>query len=500
MKKNRLITIICCAALFVLFVLCGCSCVSKRSKLDMLNAAAEEVGVPWATSHGLIVSTKDYESVFYGWTSVNMATNTLSHFFFDSIKNVNDDGTEDVIYFDEAIELAAWDAVYPGDDKIVRQTETVVFNGTESWNFGMLSGGMSCYRVLPGLGTGRLDVYCNYYSTAEMERNTVSLSGSFDNVIFRADGFSSVEEWKAYLSSLYAQGNPLTIVYRSQVVVEEYFNFNVEQLLGFNQGIEEGYQSGYDDGYGEGVDDVLYSQEYGVFYNSTYSLDVSYKVSSKLFVDSVENIACPLSSSTLVLGDVLEPWLDFFDGGLAIFVDAKLRVNFATPFFYKNNLFEFWSEEMDSLPSFTIIDTNDRRYEAYLAWLVVDDTEYCYIKVKEHYGTAVIDSIIVKALELGFGSIDLMYYPCLAYMPSLAEDVDFYGKGYNAGYAAAFDKQAESGSLADGIRSFLYSLFDAPVDTFMSVVNFEIDGFDLGGLVAFILTLFILAFIIKMFI
>ncbi len=66
-----------------------------------------------------------------------------------------------------------------------------------------------------------------------------------------------------------------------------------------------------------------------------------------------------------------------------------------------------------------------------------------------------------------------------------------YKEGYLKGQADAFKKVSE-GSLGESVRTFVYSLFDAPVSTFTSIFQFEIDGINLGSVVAFFLTLIIL--------
>ncbi len=75
---------------------------------------------------------------------------------------------------------------------------------------------------------------------------------------------------------------------------------------------------------------------------------------------------------------------------------------------------------------------------------------------------------------------------------------DGYKEGYRKGQVDVYAQKAEDGTLADGVSSFLYTLFDAPINAFMSVFSFEIDGFDIGGLVAFILTIVIVVYVYRL--
>ena len=73
---------------------------------------------------------------------------------------------------------------------------------------------------------------------------------------------------------------------------------------------------------------------------------------------------------------------------------------------------------------------------------------------------------------------------------------DGHDEGYNVGLAVG--KNSVSGNtLATSVKSFVFSLFDAPVSTFMDVFNFDYDGFNIGALVAFIFSIAIVAGVLK---
>ena len=62
-----------------------------------------------------------------------------------------------------------------------------------------------------------------------------------------------------------------------------------------------------------------------------------------------------------------------------------------------------------------------------------------------------------------------------------------YDKGYNDGKTDALSQLSDE-PLSQSLRGFVFSLFDAPVSTFLNTFNISYDGFDLGALVAFIFT------------
>ena len=83
-----------------------------------------------------------------------------------------------------------------------------------------------------------------------------------------------------------------------------------------------------------------------------------------------------------------------------------------------------------------------------------------------------------------------------------------FNSGYDKGYGEGEDFGFQTGktvgmnsvsgdTLAKSVKAFAFSLFDAPVNTFMGVFNFEYDGFDIGALVSFIFSIVIVAGILK---
>ena len=71
-----------------------------------------------------------------------------------------------------------------------------------------------------------------------------------------------------------------------------------------------------------------------------------------------------------------------------------------------------------------------------------------------------------------------------------------YDKGYQIGKAETLETISDE-DLPASVRSFVFSLFDAPVSTFLNAFNLSWDGFDFGGLVAFIFTAVVIVGFVK---
>lgn len=72
-----------------------------------------------------------------------------------------------------------------------------------------------------------------------------------------------------------------------------------------------------------------------------------------------------------------------------------------------------------------------------------------------------------------------------------------YDRGYSEGYAKALNG-VDGNSLAATVRNFVYTLFDAPVSTFLSFVNFEIDGFNVVDIATFLFTIAVVIALIRL--
>ena len=112
-----------------------------------------------------------------------------------------------------------------GKVKYVQMCKKVVFDGTERWYTSNASGGYK--RVYTELQKIAISVtssteltpsLCNYYpvQTSEDTYRKVtgfSISANGKSLYFYDDNFQDDADWEAHLAELYAQGNPLTIVY-----------------------------------------------------------------------------------------------------------------------------------------------------------------------------------------------------------------------------------------------------------------------------------------------
>ena len=121
-------------------------------------------------------------------------------------------------------ELGEWDKVEFENQKVVRGTETIVFNGTENWTDYTSAGGIKSFQL--GLSKKSIAYTCisNFYNkrkNADFELGNGECQNGSWVVIYKDDNYTTVADWKAHLAELYASGNPLTIAYESTTYTEE---------------------------------------------------------------------------------------------------------------------------------------------------------------------------------------------------------------------------------------------------------------------------------------
>lgn len=97
------------------------------------------------------------------------------------------------------------------------------------------------------------------------------------------------------------------------------------------------------------------------------------------------------------------------------------------------------------------------------------------------------------------------------------QEQDFYDNGYEIGYDDGYklgfdgghrkgyaegindaNAKLDDSSLTGSVTSFVFSLFDAPIDSFMGAMNLQYDGFNLGDLLSFIFTILLIVGIFRL--
>ncbi len=294
----------------------------------------------------------------------------------------------------------------------------------------------------------------------------------------------------------------------------------------YNRGYEEGYFDAAEKlsvGY---LGDITYSaswrNEEGEYVNSFYEFSTSYSKAGMLGVDflnfynqnidlidsmSYLNFYIPLyySEEQAILYKDLTLFLSLdkvFEGNLIIYF-TPFENDVDIPFELKlcgERLYELRAPNSYVFDDSTIdIDLDTLKIESIRIYVDLS-SEIQYLRLSTGTSTSAL------SYQLGYQEGEF-YGSSSGYTKGYEEGYDSgksagdengYLRGYDKGKADAYDKQASTGTVGSSVRSFVFALFDAPIDAFMSVFNFEVDGFDIGGFVTFIMSLGLIAFIMKL--
>ncbi len=143
-------------------------------------------------------------------------------------------GQEDISFAPAVpVELGEWDDIDVARRKIVRQTETVVFDGTEDWTIdGLLDGNyaMTVALTAPSDTAYNHAMLCGGFETGgELTESTDGVPRPIDQHCMLLNNhftltdvrYRSADEWKAHLAAMYAAGTPLTIAYKREAATED---------------------------------------------------------------------------------------------------------------------------------------------------------------------------------------------------------------------------------------------------------------------------------------
>lgn len=166
------------------------------------------------------------------------------------------------------IELAEYDVAYPETGEIQRQSKTIVFDGTESWNEVSSDTRYQYISTLPVLADkDDMVVISNLFVTNS--ENGISLIGEtsdgMTSVRLRGNKtehpeFDTVDEWKAYLAAQFAAGNPLTVTYQTAKATTEATPFDKSKYIAWKNGSET-IEQGANDNSEYGAEDTV-KQDY----------------------------------------------------------------------------------------------------------------------------------------------------------------------------------------------------------------------------------------------
>lgn len=152
------------------------------------------------------------------------------------------------------IELTEYDVAYPETGETKRQSNTIVFDGTEVWGIYTLATPEEGFTVfqfslsaagapgVPPTSDGAAQVICNYYpwhAYGYVRDGTSQSTNSEGTTWFvKQNEYSTVEEWKAHLAELAAAGDPLTVTYKTAEATTEATPFNKSKYIAWKNGSE----------------------------------------------------------------------------------------------------------------------------------------------------------------------------------------------------------------------------------------------------------------------
>ncbi len=160
--------------------------------------------------------------------------NGLKNANFKGIESRGTDEQEDISFtLATPVELGKWDYMDVARRKVVRQTRTLVFDGTEIWglesinSWGFANFQHQLYEENSAVGRS-VDAVCTVYditptAIVNADRRGLCVSKNLDhtNLYFRESGITTVEAWKAHLARLHANGTPLIVSYKTDVILSE---------------------------------------------------------------------------------------------------------------------------------------------------------------------------------------------------------------------------------------------------------------------------------------
>ena len=192
------------------------------------------------------------------WLAIYEGT-TLNNLLFKPMVNRGSSAlpyepyTQSVLSLPEAVELTEYDTAYPETGEIQRQSNTITFNGTETWqiytpNEGNKQEGYTCFETILSPKSvspenGQNSVMNNYMwskygyaSTNSGACQSTTYLGT--NIIIKQNQFNTIDEWKAHLAALSEAGNPLTVTYKTAEATTEQADFSADSYIAWKNGSE----------------------------------------------------------------------------------------------------------------------------------------------------------------------------------------------------------------------------------------------------------------------
>lgn len=177
----------------------------------------------WGAGNALTVTEEllNAKVSIYGNRFIDNETKQVILKDFRIVKNPDDEFKP---YESDSIELAEYDYIDPQKGELVRQTKTLVLEGTEEW---FVEDTLSSYRIgLRLVDNAPHELIFDIPNIVSNLYETVTPSNTFDgrkgitihgNILYVRDGnyaTNDISLWKSHLAELYANGTPLVVEYK----------------------------------------------------------------------------------------------------------------------------------------------------------------------------------------------------------------------------------------------------------------------------------------------
>lgn len=210
--------------------------------------------------------SKGYADISAGWHVVAEKNNfsiriiiyegtTVNNLVFKPMLNYGSSAlpyepyTQSVLSLTEAVELTEYDTAYPETGEIQRQSNTLTFNGTETWYTSIINNCYAYYVITKPVGFSRNGLISNKITTRA--HNVISgqnegcymSNTNFNAIVFwflqtAYPNLSTSTAWKAQLAAWNEAGNPLTVTYKTVETTTEQADFSADSYIAWKNGSE----------------------------------------------------------------------------------------------------------------------------------------------------------------------------------------------------------------------------------------------------------------------
>nr|DAW21214.1 MAG TPA: hypothetical protein [Caudoviricetes sp.] len=157
--------------------------------------------------------------------------------------------TQSVLSLPEAVELTEYDTAYPETGEIQRQSNTLTFNGTETWYTSIINDCYAYYVITKPVGFSRNGLISNkittrvYNAISGQNEGCYMSNADFNAIVFwflqtAYPNLSTSTAWKAQLAAWNEAGNPLTVTYKTAEITTEQADFSADSYIAWKNGSE----------------------------------------------------------------------------------------------------------------------------------------------------------------------------------------------------------------------------------------------------------------------